>query len=451
MMIINGIRTYFAKLLNSSGSVIDPATYTAQTDGSHKTQIVDAVGDTIDIKSAYPDGTEKGIPVKSVDGLVGLVDSGNTSSVALSAGATFTGTALDTLPYSSVVVQIYANVASATNGMSCQWSPDGTNWDTVRQFTIPAATWLNFTHSVHGRYFRIVYINGASNQTTFRLQTVKSKIALTGEIIPIEAQPVAGCDALLTKSIISGKTTAGGGAYVDVKVNPSGALTTETSVTSSALPTDAATATNQTSGDQKTQIVASDGSVLEVYTRTQTPAQKVIGVQIGPGDIVSNLPVVVDYEHHQVHEGETHHSIDQQLSLGTNTVKYEITVPTFNPADASRCPHMMIEVDVYNGAARCDFYENPGAATGGSSMTIFNRERNIATTPGTSVKTGVTITGGTLIESFFSGSGSKAVGGNRSGTEWILKSNETYRVDLVGLTSGTQAIVTFGWYEDLGV
>jgi hypothetical protein len=56
-----------------------------------------------------------------------------------------------------------------------------------------------------------------------------------------------------------------------------------------------------------------------------------------------------------------------------------------------------------------------------------------------------------LIESFFSGSGSKAVGGNRSGTEWILKSNETYRVDLVGLTTGTQAIVTFGWYEDLGV
>lgn len=41
--------------------------------------------------------------------------------------------------------------------------------------------------------------------------------------------------ASLTRSVITGQTTGGGGGYVNVKVNPSGALTTETSVTS--LPT----------------------------------------------------------------------------------------------------------------------------------------------------------------------------------------------------------------------
>lgn len=39
----------------------------------------------------------------------------------------------------------------------------------------------------------------------------------------------------LTRSVITGRTTAGGSSYVNVKVNPSGALTTETSV--SAMPT----------------------------------------------------------------------------------------------------------------------------------------------------------------------------------------------------------------------
>lgn len=37
--------------------------------------------------------------------------------------------------------------------------------------------------------------------------------------------------AKTVRSVITGKTTAGGGGYVNVKVNPSGALTTETSVT----------------------------------------------------------------------------------------------------------------------------------------------------------------------------------------------------------------------------
>lgn len=37
---------------------------------------------------------------------------------------------------------------------------------------------------------------------------------------------------LVTNTIIHGKTTAGGGSYVDVKVTPSGALTVETTTTS---------------------------------------------------------------------------------------------------------------------------------------------------------------------------------------------------------------------------
>jgi hypothetical protein len=43
--------------------------------------------------------------------------------------------------------------------------------------------------------------------------------------------------AKTVRSVITGQTTAGGGGYVNVKVNPSGALTTETSITSAVQPT----------------------------------------------------------------------------------------------------------------------------------------------------------------------------------------------------------------------
>jgi len=66
---------------------------------------------------------------------------------------------------------------------------------------------------------------------------------------------VAAADiGLVTNTVIHGKTTAGGGGYVDVKVNPSGALSVDATISSSALPTGAATAANQTDGTQKTQI-----------------------------------------------------------------------------------------------------------------------------------------------------------------------------------------------------
>ena len=51
---------------------------------------------------------------------------------------------------------------------------------------------------------------------------------------------------LVVNSVIHGLTTAGGGSYVDVKVTPSGALSVDATVSSSVLPTGAATSANQT-------------------------------------------------------------------------------------------------------------------------------------------------------------------------------------------------------------
>lgn len=203
-----------------------------------------------------------------------------------------------------------------------------------------------------------------------------------------------------------------------------------------------------TDGTQKSQVVGPDGSALEVYTRTQTPTPKVIGVQIGPGDIISNIPVVMQYDHHQIHEGESTRFQDVQVSLSTSTVKYGLTVPTY--AVTIRAPHLIITCDVYNGTVLVQMYES-ATFTNGSAVTGYNRNRNSNTTPGLTIATGVTSTNGTLIDSFYVGSGSRSAASNRASVEWVLKSNTIYRVDVIGQVAGTAAIIGFDSYEDLGV
>ena len=186
-----------------------------------------------------------------------------------------------------------------------------------------------------------------------------------------------------------------------------------------------------------------------VETRTQTPTKtQAINVQIGPGDVVSNVPVVIEFDHHQVHEGETHHAEEYLASLGASTVKYGFTVGAYNPT--IRSPHVITSADIYNGNAIVQIYEG-ATFTGGSLLTKYNRNRNNATVAGATVTTGVTSTNGTLIHTFFAGAGKSGSGDSRASVEWLLKVNTIYRIDVIGRVAGTEAVVGFDWYEDLGV
>jgi hypothetical protein len=58
-------------------------------------------------------------------------------------------------------------------------------------------------------------------------------------VIPLSVAPVSTDKGLLTQAVIHGLNSGGGGAYLDVKVNPSGALTVETNPANAALLADA--------------------------------------------------------------------------------------------------------------------------------------------------------------------------------------------------------------------
>lgn len=132
------------------------------TDGSQKTQIVSSTGVSV--------GVNEYGEMQIVSG--GHIDTSNSSTTPLTGNATFTGIAMDVLDVATVIVNVKSSHASATDGLKIQFSPDGTNWDNQDVYTILAATGKTFSSQPSGRYMRVTYTNGATQQTYFRLETI---------------------------------------------------------------------------------------------------------------------------------------------------------------------------------------------------------------------------------------------------------------------------------------
>ncbi|MDD5406988.1 MAG: hypothetical protein PHE73_08640 [Sulfurovaceae bacterium] len=155
----------------------------------------------------------------------GIIDSGNSSTTPLGANGVFTGVATDALGLTQVSVTAFSDQNSATNGFSLQWSSDGTNWDHTHSDNLVANNLEFLSSGVHNRYYRIVYTNGTTPQSFFRLQVIQHTIQTPNLFTSVDKVISSFDHVQLFKGVVTGKTTAGGGAYVDVKVNPFGALT----------------------------------------------------------------------------------------------------------------------------------------------------------------------------------------------------------------------------------
>lgn len=153
-----------------------------------------------------------------------FVSTNNSSTATLGSDGVFTGTAEDIRDYRAITVNVISNVASATNGLSLQWSSDNTNWDHSETYTVAAATGFSVQASCRARYFRVVYTNGGSAQASFRLQTILRRSDISPRKTRLGEVPSLQDPGILTQSVITGETTAGGGALVNVKVSPAGSV-----------------------------------------------------------------------------------------------------------------------------------------------------------------------------------------------------------------------------------
>ena len=113
------------------------------------------------------------VAIEEVDpSTIGVVSTVNSSATPLGIDGVFTGTSEDITGYASVIVNVFADQASATDGLSIEFSTDGTNWDAKHTHTIPASTPIHLTHAAHAQFFRVVYTNGGTGQSVFRLQII---------------------------------------------------------------------------------------------------------------------------------------------------------------------------------------------------------------------------------------------------------------------------------------
>ena len=100
----------------------------------------------------------------------------NSTIALLGSGGVFTGKTEECANYSAITVFVHSDVASATDGLSLEFSSDGSNWDRKRKYTVDANSDGDsapvHTASIVSEYFRVVYTNGTKQQSEFRLQTI---------------------------------------------------------------------------------------------------------------------------------------------------------------------------------------------------------------------------------------------------------------------------------------
>lgn len=175
-----------------------------------------------DLDDTKQAATEETLSTIELNTTVGLLSPENSTTTPLLAGATFTGTAVDLKDYVTVNVVIKASHASATDGLCIDFSTDGINWDITECHTIPAATGEAHLSRAKGRYCRVRYTNGGTNQTYFRLYTVfkNTAVSMTYEALSSDIDDTH--DAALVRSVLAAKKP--NGDYINIQATTAGNL-----------------------------------------------------------------------------------------------------------------------------------------------------------------------------------------------------------------------------------
>ncbi len=160
------------------------------------------------VLNADPALTDYGLFVRNrPHGVISVNETGNSSITPLGISATFTGTGEDVKDYATITVLVKSDEASAIDGLSLEYSPDGTNWDDNDKYTVSADSAKALTLFPEGRFFRVVYTNGGTAQGFFRLQVIyhyhRTKPS-SHRVADLAAADIAENDAELVFGVIVG-------------------------------------------------------------------------------------------------------------------------------------------------------------------------------------------------------------------------------------------------------
>jgi hypothetical protein len=145
--------------------------------------------------------------ISAIDGLIPLETS---TTAQLGNGGVWTSGSIDTKNYGIMVVSVHTDQASATDGLSIEFSTDQTNWYWTDVFTIAANASKTFSVQPQARYMRVKYTNGTVTTTELDIQTQLKPVYIKPSSHRI-ADPISGQDdAELVKSILTGQDEISG-------------------------------------------------------------------------------------------------------------------------------------------------------------------------------------------------------------------------------------------------
>jgi len=419
------------------------------SDGTQKTQIVDASGNVVDV-----------ISVNGNMGLViscpGHVSTENSSTTPLLADAVFTGEAVNILNYGGIGIMVNSDVASAAKGLVVQYTfeenPSDSDWHDGEKYTIPAGSTKFFTPPKQGKYLRVKYTNGGSDQTELHLHTFLSGQPFKWSSHNLQDSLNDEDDGELVVAVPKLRTAANN--YVSQQATTAGNAKVSLEELESGI---------SVNNNTQLKVTQYDSSGNEISgSQTSPVSNEIIGVDWISGnsgvDSSTETLQTIDYAHHEIHSGSNYRVQAFDDAIPATGSGGELVIGFFVP-NQTKLPHMMWEF-VHEGNMTMKLLEGVTLTLEtGTDVLCKNSRRDAGDT---SVLQGVagasltsnyvtknpTYSGGTVVSLKREYATRNEAGGGARRAEVILKANTYYAFVLDNNETTTQGgQIRLEWYE----
>jgi len=281
-----------------------------------------------------------------------FISTDNSTSDNLAASEVFTGEWVEVLQFAIILIAAKSDVASATEGLCVEFSPDASQVVNTDCYTIPADTAKTYSFQPAGRYMRVKYTNGGSAQTSFTLETqlksdyVKASSHKIGDTISGED------DSELVKAAITGedsngdwqnvKTTKDGN--LTISDNSSGLAISKGDVTGHSVVQKFGNAPNFDSGDGIVTIWdgAEDGTAWELMNYNYSTTADIDSISSSNAGDTSEVTVIgLDADYNEVSQTVTLNG-QTRVALTTSLIR---VYRAFNANSVDFLGHVIIYVN----------------------------------------------------------------------------------------------------------
>jgi len=335
----------------------------------------------------------------------------------------------DVSNFKGVSVQINTQGSSST--VTFQGSNDNTNWVSIALTISTSVTTApvvsttavsSYYGPLHFKYFRL-NVTGITGGTTDGVIVFHSTYSQTNAITSTAV--TLGASAT---NVAKAEDSASASANVGI---PPMVVRQDTLVSNAGV---------SANGDYAFMFCDNMG---RVYTNSQVSMQISNGtLKIPRLDNSTESIQTIEYEHHEIHAGTHFYICGYNSELSNNEeLNYVVTTP-----NTTKWAHMTFDFASTLGAS-LQVFEGTGSVVSGTTATIYNNNRNSATTSTLNViQNPTSVFSGTQISGYLAGA-NRVSGFNSRDREMVLKQNTKYLFKFISLANSNSLSYCGEWYE----